>query len=179
MPARNMKAYMKEYRKGLRAQGLNSNGKPYKQPKARRKAERAAGSVRADAALPRDAISRASKDEITVVKADIAAIQNEGGSAVVTQVGGRLRAVDAAPRPQPAERNDPPTKPEALRSLLTLSPLPAVYRPPTSSSSARTERSADSSQSGSPPLRPQRRLDPCSRQAERRPVRRSAPSSPK
>jgi len=87
--------------------------------RARLKTERKAA-VRADTALPPDAILRASEGEIAVVKADIAAIRNEGGRALITKVGGRLRAVDTSRRaiapspvraiaPSPARTITPPT----------------------------------------------------------------------
>jgi hypothetical protein len=61
--------------------------------RAKQKAEREAA-VRADAALPRDAILKAGEGEIAVVKADIAAIRHGGGRALITKVDGRLRAID-------------------------------------------------------------------------------------
>jgi hypothetical protein len=111
---------------GLRVAGLRRSAMPLAREKvaayhrayrARKKAEARAAEqaacrssnvvpmVRADAALPKDAIAKASPAELAAVRADIAALGERG--AVITQIGGRLRAVE--PKNKPPARVEPPT----------------------------------------------------------------------
>jgi hypothetical protein len=100
LPRHKVAAYHRARRARLKAEAAAaSNVIPLACNPRNKSGERRPPMVRADAALPPDAIAQASPAEIAAVRADIAALGERG--AVITQIGGRLRAVEPRLSPPP------------------------------------------------------------------------------
>lgn len=115
----DMAAYMRDRRAKMRAQGLNSRGKPLKTNAAKVVTSKPAMPV-IDAALPRDTILKAGPAELATVRAKLAAARGW----VITKTSGQLDVIGReafearhASTKEMMTAAKPPAPPPALRSM--------------------------------------------------------------